>query len=97
MTSSTSTILFVLLFGADISSCSRMANEEVVVVSGSLLLILPFQQILCFSSRVVFGTASSSNRLRWISPCKLEHSFLAMAVKLHSLCMLWLGSSNINA
>ena len=33
-----------------------------------------------FSSKVGFGVASPVNSLRWISPYKLEHSFLAMDV-----------------
>ena len=33
-----------------------------------------------------FGTASPAKSLSWILPCKLNHSFLAMAVELPSLC-----------
>ena len=35
----------------------------------------------CFSSGVVFGAASLANSRSGISPCKPEHSFLAMVVK----------------
>ena len=41
--------------------------------------------MLCFSSRVGFGAASSANSLSWISLYEIEHSFLAMDVMLRSL------------
>ena len=54
-----------------------------LLTQGSLKLA--FQQLLHFSSREGLGVASPLNSLSWISLCKLDISFLEMAVKFCSL------------